>query len=1537
MPKLYIFGIGGTGSRVIKSLTMLFASGVTLPNGFTTVVPIIIDPDTANGDLNRTQDILTKYQEIRSKVNKPSDFFSQNIRTIDNIANNNNNINSRNFQFNLNGVNQQTFGEYIGFGTLSNNAQQNQDDQAFIDLLYSNANLNSNLNVGFKGNPNMGSIVLNQFTNSNDFNTFAQTFVPGDAIFIVNSIFGGTGAAGFPLLLKNLRSNNILPGAININDAPIGGLTFLPYFTLTQAAEVDSGTFLEKSKIALDYYNRTIISQNRINAIHFIGDSTNNNIQQYAVGGQNQTNNAHFLEIAASLSIIDFCKNIGNYSNINGVAVNDTTVKEYGIQNDNTTLTFSDLDANDIALIQKPLSKYYSFAEYLNNEDGLNKAIKYSRWTRGDIKCVKKHKQSPCDKNYFNSSDFKNDILGFNGYFKEWITELSQNNPAFNPFNKQVPAKLYKAIDQNNGLLIEDFVKEATTSHKHSTLINMLGMSIEKAVDKLPIRTNEVTNSKVYRIHSGAQGTGWFASAAFNRNQLDTIKTDGKAVASSIPSPFAQIDLVKSAFEWINFQVSQIVGSNPTLTNQDRTNIVNIINGNTAQNQLISQAFDIGQVFFKYPALKNRFDIIAWNPANRFAANINGNNSNNQLLFATLNTFWQQDQSTDGRKLYNFEYTQDLFFIVNKLTRKVIGGTSPATLFFAAPDAQNNLGGFQIPVGTNSILSGNSIALNNRDATYIEYIYALSKQANFAIRYPEVDQYLRYVNQFILTDGIKQLINNANINNYNSPTVTNNPNFPLDVIGYRLGVEKSIFQDKIIILPYDIDDNSYQTAGNPRFLLPITEAFLRKYTINSVANCNIKILPSGAVDVSFEVPNNDGEQVTFQKTYGKNNIINLTIHLAIVPFLQTNNFNIDYTVGLLDTRLDGKVKLDLKFFDENGNNIPITGQSVRRERINVGDFRSVFYKTSSVKAIKIEYGNSSGFIIPNLPTKMTNNQVSFAIDFGTTNSHIEYRVDGGGTVPFDTQDSADSYLWKTLLDRKLKVNPVILANDRGFDEEILPLVMNNQIEKVFPVRTAIAYNKGVNFNQTFQHLLHTNNYLFYEKRSNITSEIKSNLKWSNYNDDNFTMLVNSYIEGLLQTVLYKTLMLDANPNTTQITWFYPVSMSQFEQGVFKNAWQKSYMSVFKVNNTNNLYSVPESIAPYLHYRGTDYAGASLSIDIGGGSSDIAFFENASDKPNFISSIKFAGNAIFGDGFADTALGGSTDNNGYVKAFKDKVTNILSGNTNKKSVLDVILNKRKSSSDFSSFLFSLDGDSDIAFNYTEELSKHSRLKLPILIFHSAVIYYSSKLIALQEVSMPKNILYSGTASKTLNILDKSIGYSNISNLYRHIIEKVSGKNINTLKIVLDREPKELTCKGALRGNLNASIDTIPIHFWLGGKGYGVWSSIISGSEKLHNTPKYKDLKDKDNNVIGFIKNSIEDFYKILDEYIHSINLNNIFGIELQSYDTFKKMRSDDIENFIEFGIKAFYHSDDNHIEETIFFYPLIGVLNKLAIDLSRNSN
>ena len=74
MAKLFLFAIGGTGSRVVKSLAMLLASGVKIENT-DTIIPIIIDPDSSNGDLTRTVEILKTYKAIRGSEHPDQSTF----------------------------------------------------------------------------------------------------------------------------------------------------------------------------------------------------------------------------------------------------------------------------------------------------------------------------------------------------------------------------------------------------------------------------------------------------------------------------------------------------------------------------------------------------------------------------------------------------------------------------------------------------------------------------------------------------------------------------------------------------------------------------------------------------------------------------------------------------------------------------------------------------------------------------------------------------------------------------------------------------------------------------------------------------------------------------------------------------------------------------------------------------------------------------------------------------------------------------------------------------------------------------------------------------------------------------------------------------------------------------------------------------------------------------------------------------------------------------------------------------------------------
>jgi hypothetical protein len=1091
--------------------------------------------------------------------------------------------------------------------------------------------------------------------------------------------------------------------------------------------------------------------------------------------------------------------------------------------------------------------------------------------------------------------------------------------------------------------------------------------------------------SKVYRLHQGQDGTGWFISSPISKNQLETIKTEGKDVATSIPSPFARIDLVKSAFRWVTD---------------------NGINGTSAQHKLVSDALDVAELFFIYPKHKDKIKIVSWSPADRFENLATDSNSKHSTFAETLGVYWDQDSN-----VYNFSKVKRLYFLLNNANH-VIGGTSPATMFFAAPDVRTVVSGLNIACGHDILFDNEFTSLSGRDdKTFIEYIYILSKQPDFAILFPEVYSYLTEVYKnldpelkariaglsamnvadyppcpvldnemngceilgiplgikmgdpyeieresgFVIqadlpVAGLKPLVlphdrfanqwayttknviwDPNNVVPYKNDNVTSGSKLPVQGDHYPWLTAGNFLEDKILEMPYTIDSRKFDTCGANKHLLPLTPVFFKYFMVENVSKYLIlKELAGGGIEAKLNIPVTGGT-VALKKTYHKEDIAQMEIHVAILPFLHAPGMDLDYTLGLQDKRFDRHQELVIECFDR-GNKLKITTPVVRK--LGEGNtIKSTYCKSKSFDAIRTGSNSLSGFIVPVMQECKGNQQVSFAIDFGTTNTHIEYKHGVNAEKAIDV--TSDLPMWQSLIDRT-KGETKEIVDDNNFEREIFPYQFNPGANYRFPFRTALTYNQNISFNEPIDVFTHTNDFFLFEKLFYPTYlQLQTKLKWSNYSKREDKILVESYIEGLMYIVLYKTLLLNGDPQKTKITWFYPVSMDSFEKGIFFDVWQKAYKKIFKSDNIENIHSIPESTAPYLHYR-TAYPGLSLSIDIGGGSSDIAVFKNASNSPEFISSIKFAGNAIFGDGFPYGAFANSSDNNGFVKAYRKNIESTIQKGSQREQILLDILESRKDSADFSSFLFSLENEEDIEFNYTDFLKQNRKLKLPILIFYGAIIYYSANLLKkLGTSEIPKNILFSGTASKTIKIIDTQAGNPNISNLFKYFFKEVMGIDSEQLNIALSDNPKEITCKGVLRADIDENITNCPVVFWIGGNDNSIWSKALNKSTDIPDTPYYRDLEAGNNKAR--IENSVNQFFALLDGYFRSVNLEGDFGIDNSAYLKFKQMRSLNIRDFLEQGLKAFYKSSEKHIEETLFFYPLIGILNKLAFELANTDN
>lgn len=412
MSKLYIFGIGGTGARVLKSLTMLLAAGVEC--GVDTIVPIIIDRDMSNKDLSRTKLLIEDYIDINqiAETKGKSKFFKTKIELLNNEL-----------CLQLKD-NTQKFDDFIGKSTMS------LENQALVEMLFSNETLELDMTAGFQGNPNIGSVVLNQFDDNDIFKAFATDFSKEDKIFIISSIFGGTGASGFPLLRKILHTPNVkgadgqdLPNWGSVNDALIGAISVLPYFIVGSATDnslVNSDTFIDKSRAALSYYKT---EDKKLDTLYYVAD-TRTTTYDHHKGGDEQKNDAHFVELASALAVLDFVNLDKEKSNIHRNTekkIEYTTYKEFGMNSDVTEINFNDLVDETKKLLINPLSRFMLFRNYMTMV--FNKESKYQPYA---------HKRF---NNDFRNSETIKKLEAVQAQFYNWLQEMERQNRKFSPFN----------------------------------------------------------------------------------------------------------------------------------------------------------------------------------------------------------------------------------------------------------------------------------------------------------------------------------------------------------------------------------------------------------------------------------------------------------------------------------------------------------------------------------------------------------------------------------------------------------------------------------------------------------------------------------------------------------------------------------------------------------------------------------------------------------------------------------------------------------------------------------------------------------------------------------------------------------------------------------------------------------------------------------------------------------------------------------------------------------------------------------------------
>lgn len=1104
--------------------------------------------------------------------------------------------------------------------------------------------------------------------------------------------------------------------------------------------------------------------------------------------------------------------------------------------------------------------------------------------------------------------------------------------------------------------------------------------------------------AKVFRLYNGNNTlVDWQNSVPYGTTAIDQIldpdASTAKKEITSIPSPFARMDLIKNAFAYVN-----------------RTGN---LHRNTIFHKMVSDTLDVAQIFFQYERFKSKVDIIVWDKSQKLNELKQSSDSALKTVGETLSMYMDQDEKT-----YHFSKMKRMYILRYKGSQRhsemdIIGATSPCTLFFSSANDLSYISN-DIQFDQDKAFDGVYASLDQREDKFIEFIYAFRySYPNFYKDFPEVSEYL----DLVYKDGLN--LNQKNIvSAINDNTIANFPELKIssDIVeingvnfrrcpdvtdfksGFAIDSKKnaspvplvlpvkpgSIYQDIIYTnspwgntqvaplkdanpldkrtLPNVSINYPYLTIGDfledelirvPKsnhtkdyaknffngnvendsdseyeYLLPLKSAFFDYFTPEDLNGklygqkmIEISHLAGGSVQVILRIPIQNRKFIEYEKVYVKGQPILenqgqiLTKEFGIALFSNikyTNDNDAFYRIGLISDYPDND-DYSLKFYKDD---VVINSEvMVRNDNLPSYDkCKTYIVEHSNFDYIKVLVeGRYEGLIIPIFIKQGGTDVYTFAIDLGTTNTHVEYSINGRSPQPLDIDENNSIVkLWGNI------------PNTSKFilDYDLFPQGLGSDQLCKFPMRTVLSESKNTNWNQATYALGQVNIPFPYEKKYGYDyNRISTDLKWST--DKNISAKVQMYIESLFLVLRNKVLSNYGDLASTKIVWFYPISMVNNRYNMFKNLWRDSYVKYFG-GETDNIIPLTESVAPYNHYKhSVPNASNMVTVDIGGGTSDIVIAND--DDIKCITSFRFAADAIFGDAYATSS---KAVKNALVQTYIEDIKKVLADN-NLNDLCQILDDhvEMGNSSNLASFFFSLKNNSDVTsdsvrnnLDFSKILQSNDNYKLVFVFFYSAIIYHLAKIMYAKNLDMPRHIAFSGNGSRVISIL--SPDKKTLCKFTKLIFEKVYGTSYPSDGLDLlqeEKNPKEVTCKGGLlnpKAQDYSEIDDLKV----------VLKSI--NNESFISTEKYKDIDDK------YIDECVEEaktFIKFVLGLNESFSFKKYFGVTEKSLELANRECFRDLKTFTKNGLSSKKRevSDNDNIEETMFFYPLTGMLYALG--------
>lgn len=325
--KNFCYCIGGTGTRVAEVAGHLCAMNMV---GEQDITFIVVDKDTNCGGTSQALRLLETVTVLSDVAHSPDIAIIRPEGRQKEFCKSNLRVYNWDFSDTMQSLTQAFDGEVSLKDSIASRdgLTQMDSDANLFDAFYSRKEQDKDTAKGFYGHPSIGALIFKYMVEKGDWNKGGlksddiaypiKDYLannPADAVkvFIIGSVFGGTGASIFSNIAAHIRRT--------VNPADnrrvfISGSLLLPYFTFATKADgyINPTEFYSKSIVALEQYgNDPNLMRNSTNyagsfdSLYVCGQEPLHCTSRiYSEGGADQKNHFNFVDLVAAQAMTQF-------------------------------------------------------------------------------------------------------------------------------------------------------------------------------------------------------------------------------------------------------------------------------------------------------------------------------------------------------------------------------------------------------------------------------------------------------------------------------------------------------------------------------------------------------------------------------------------------------------------------------------------------------------------------------------------------------------------------------------------------------------------------------------------------------------------------------------------------------------------------------------------------------------------------------------------------------------------------------------------------------------------------------------------------------------------------------------------------------------------------------------------------------------------------------------------------------------------------------------------------------------------------------